>query len=277
MTPLATLQLAAALILILIFPVMDLAVLNRLKQNPSTAARLHAYRHIHLHLWPAAALALLLLLCSHVNPFAVPPAAADGTWTSAIFATLSSSAAPSALSTLRSASPVYLLLCTTTAAYFLGAFVASTLSLLSPSVRKRYSKALDRLRFLLPVTPPERRAWILISLAAGFCEELLYRGFLFQFLRGHLAFHAMPALALAPAFAVMTLCFGTSHLYQGLRGILTASIAGLMLGLAALLTGSLWLPMLLHFLIDLQVLALYRPTLDDPTQAQTLEPGVATA
>jgi membrane protease YdiL (CAAX protease family) len=80
-------------------------------------------------------------------------------------------------------------------------------------------------------------------------------------------------LGLNAAWMLSSLAFGTAHLYQGLAGVLSSTAAGLALGLAAILTGGLAVPMVLHALLDLQLLAMYRPAIDDPDHASRLMRG----
>jgi membrane protease YdiL (CAAX protease family) len=79
---------------------------------------------------------------------------------------------------------------------------------------------------LLPHGLPESAVWILLSLSAGFCEEVVFRGYLqrqFQALWGN------PALAIT-AQAVI---FGISHGYQGLRNVLVITVFGALFGILA--------------------------------------------
>jgi len=96
---------------------------------------------------------------------------------------------------------------------------------------------------LIPTTPQEMRLFTALSVTAGVCEEILYRGFLISYLS-----HSM---GLIPAVLVSGAMFGVAHLYQGPRGILTTGFAGLFLGGVYALSGSLYAPMVMHALMDL--------------------------
>ncbi len=52
------------------------------------------------------------------------------------------------------------------------------------------------------------------------------------------------------------MAFGLGHLYQGAAGVVKTGVSGLLAGLLYLLTGSLWIPMLLHAAVDLHAGAL---------------------
>jgi membrane protease YdiL (CAAX protease family) len=69
------------------------------------------------------------------------------------------------------------------------------------------------LRFFLPHSAMERHWFAVLSLTAGFTEELLFCGFLLRY------FHSSPLhLPLAWAVAIAALIFGIHHLYQGRSG-----------------------------------------------------------
>jgi membrane protease YdiL (CAAX protease family) len=124
--------------------------------------------------------------------------------------------------------------------------------------REAYAAAIRReyahIPGFLPNNSAERMAWIVLSLTAGICEEVLFRGFLIRFL--HESSFALPIVG---ALAVSSMLFGLGHLYQGTKGIVTTTVSGFCFGLLFLLSGSLLLPMVLHALIDLQGAYIMRP------------------
>jgi CAAX protease family protein len=76
---------------------------------------------------------------------------------------------------------------------------------------------------VLPRTTIDVILWIVISLSAGFCEELVFRGYLQrQFL----------ALTKDRSHAVVAqaLVFGLGHAYQGLFNMVAISVEGMLLG-----------------------------------------------
>lgn len=83
-----------------------------------------------------------------------------------------------------------------------------------------------------------------LSLTAGICEEIVYRGYLIWYLAAFVG--AWPAAVLA-GFA-----FGAVHIYQGPAGVVRTGIVGLGAGVLYVGTGSLLWPMILHAAIDLQ-------------------------
>lgn len=102
---------------------------------------------------------------------------------------------------------------------------------------------LDHLRALLPHTRAELKQFSAVAVTAGLCEEVLFRGFVYWYLA---------ALVPAPAAVVLAAAlFGMAHAYQGTRGVLVTAGVGLGLMLLYIISGSLWVPMIVHVFIDL--------------------------
>jgi membrane protease YdiL (CAAX protease family) len=111
-----------------------------------------------------------------------------------------------------------------------------------PETLARIRRRLAHMPRMIPSGDDEMRLFYLLSFTAGVCEEFLFRGFLFWY-----AAHFMPW----PWAAVTTvLLFGIGHSYQGPTGILTTSIAGAVFMMLYLASGSLYLSMLVHALMD---------------------------
>jgi uncharacterized protein len=124
----------------------------------------------------------------------------------------------------------------------------------SSAIREKMEKAFLRLSFILPLTGEERIWWIFVSLTAGICEEILYRGFLIHYFRAA-PFHGGVLVAVIASSVI----FGAAHLYQGVAGVISTAILGLLFSAIFLTTGTLAVPMILHALIDLRVLLILRP------------------
>jgi membrane protease YdiL (CAAX protease family) len=103
-------------------------------------------------------------------------------------------------------------------------------------------KQMGTVEGLLPRTPVELKLFLAVALAAGVCEEIVYRGYLLAY------FDSL----LSPAGAVLasTLMFGLGHAYQGAAGIVKTGVVGLLLAGAYVATGNLIAPVLLHIVID---------------------------
>jgi membrane protease YdiL (CAAX protease family) len=107
---------------------------------------------------------------------------------------------------------------------------------------------------LLPRTEGERRLFAALAVTAGICEEVLFRGFLLFYLQ-----EVFPGLEVAGAVAVSSIVFGLAHLYQGAVGTLMTGLFGAAMAILYVVSGSLVLPILLHALLDLRILLVYRP------------------
>jgi len=97
---------------------------------------------------------------------------------------------------------------------------------------------------LMPHSRGERSVFTGVSLTAGFCEELLYRGFVLAYLT--------PWVGGFGAVTGSTILFAAVHAYQGVTGILKTMVVGLVLATLTVYAGSLWPAVLLHVAIDLQ-------------------------
>jgi len=101
---------------------------------------------------------------------------------------------------------------------------------------------LGELSYLLPHSPDEARWFTVLSVTAGICEELLYRGYLVWVLQ--------PWLGAAGAMAASIVLFGLGHGYQGKKHFLKATLAGAVMGAIVVVTGWLVPAMIVHALID---------------------------
>lgn len=97
---------------------------------------------------------------------------------------------------------------------------------------------------LLPSTGAERLTWLLVAVSVGFCEEVVYRGYLQTQLA---AFTRSPALGII----LQAVLFGLAHLEQGPRMALRIALYGLLFGLLAHFRRSLWPGIVGHTLLDL--------------------------
>lgn len=103
-------------------------------------------------------------------------------------------------------------------------------------------KQVEPLRALLPHSTKEGRLFNAVSVTAGICEEILYRGFLIAY------FSAFVDMWMAVVLS--SILFGFAHMYQGKVGIVKTGAIGLVLAGLYVLTGSLWVPMVLHAFVD---------------------------
>ena len=82
------------------------------------------------------------------------------------------------------------------------------------------------------------------SLSAGFCEEFLYRGFLFWLL-------AAASVGKKTTLAITSVAFGLAHCFWGPWGMLWTTALGFTFGLAVLWRGSVWPAVVAHAVLDL--------------------------
>ena len=113
----------------------------------------------------------------------------------------------------------------------------------SPEQLDKLREEMGELRGLAPRSPGEQRLFAVVSVTAGVCEEVLYRGLLMTTLAA--------VLGIWPAVVLSSLIFGLGHAYQGLMGMGKTSLVGVVMALLTVFTGSLFVPILLHTVIDL--------------------------
>ena len=101
---------------------------------------------------------------------------------------------------------------------------------------------LGGLDFMLPHTQREHRWFLALSLTAGVCEEIIYRGYFVWLLA--------PWLGVVGALVVITVLFGLGHSYQGKKGLLRPMAAGAVMGAIVLATGWVVPAMIVHALVD---------------------------
>ncbi len=98
--------------------------------------------------------------------------------------------------------------------------------------------------WLLPQTPAERVAWIVVAVAAGVCEELVYRGYLLRQLWSW-------SRSLLIAILLQAIIFGAAHVYQGWRAAIVTGSYGLVFALLAGWRRSVIPGMIAHAAIDI--------------------------
>ena len=138
-------------------------------------------------------------------------------------------------------------------AAFLGFFVWSALRMRLKADKIR-EKIKDRAGAILPGSPEELRWFAMMSLGGGIAEELLCRGFLFYYLSLYI-----PGINKWELVLLTSLLFGLAHLYQGWKGILATGAAGVILAGLYVLTGSLFLPVLVHITGNMRLVVVFWP------------------
>ena len=95
----------------------------------------------------------------------------------------------------------------------------------------------------LPRSKKEFKWFILLSITAGICEELLFRGFLIWY------FETISNTLLA--IVISSILFGAAHSYQGVKGFIRSGIIGFILALILVWTDSLLIPIFIHIAGDI--------------------------
>jgi membrane protease YdiL (CAAX protease family) len=94
----------------------------------------------------------------------------------------------------------------------------------------------------LPRTKRDFVWFMNLSISAGICEELLFRGYLIWYIGEY--------STTLVAIVLSSLLFGLAHSYQGWKGIVQSGGTGLVLAVIYVFTGSLWIPIALHIVGD---------------------------
>ena len=108
--------------------------------------------------------------------------------------------------------------------------------------RDSLRRQIGDLEFMMPRNNSELGRFYSVSVTAGIVEETLWRGYMFWYLG-----HVMPLWAAA---IVTSVVFGFGHIYQGVANVPKITLVGGVFAGLSLLTGSLWLPMLLLAVFD---------------------------
>jgi len=112
-----------------------------------------------------------------------------------------------------------------------------------PQTREILREKLEVVAPILPSTERELSLFSVLSLTAGICEELLFRGYLIAYLSAW--------IPLGAAAVLSGILFGLGHLYQGGRQAVKIIFVGWLFAAFYVGSGSLWVPMVLHALLDL--------------------------
>lgn len=100
-------------------------------------------------------------------------------------------------------------------------------------------------RKLLPQDSIEALAFVGLVVTVALCEEFIYRGFAFA------AIQNAGGGSQVAALIGSALLFGVAHSYQGRRGVVVTTVAGLIFGWARIWTGSLAAPIVAHLAADM--------------------------
>ena len=98
------------------------------------------------------------------------------------------------------------------------------------------------LYFYLPKTKKEFNWFIILSISAGICEEIIFRVFLFQYIKEN--------IGIVIAFILANLIFAITHIGSGNQNIISAFILGLIFSTIYYFSENIWIAVFLHIAID---------------------------
>lgn len=131
-------------------------------------------------------------------------------------------------------------LVTAASAYLLFAWRQSTH--MTTDEKETHIASFGKLLHFLPQSTRDLRHFTGLSVTAGIVEETIYRGFVLWYL-----FQYLPAWA---AVLVSAIGFGLGHSYQGAGGVARVTVLGIVFGALYIYTGSIWVPIVGHILLD---------------------------
>ena len=97
---------------------------------------------------------------------------------------------------------------------------------------------------IFPQDSTERLAFFAVVITVAICEEWIYRGF------AQRVFQDWSGGMIVAGIAGSAVMFALAHLYQGVRGVFTTLIVGILFSLVRSWTGSLMAPLVAHFITD---------------------------
>jgi membrane protease YdiL (CAAX protease family) len=98
---------------------------------------------------------------------------------------------------------------------------------------------------IFPQDSTERIAFFMVVVTVAICEEWIYRGF------AQKVFEDWSGGMILAGIAGSAVLFALAHLYQGVRGVVTTLIVGILFSIIRAWTGSLMAPLIAHFITDI--------------------------
>jgi len=121
-------------------------------------------------------------------------------------------------------------------------------TLASKKVREKNKAELteDKVADVIPRTKKEKRLYLLFIFSSAVSEEVVCRGFTVFLLQT-----VFPSIPIFLIILIPSMLFGIGHIWQGLEGVIECGLVGALFMCLFLVTGSLLLPIILHFICDL--------------------------
>jgi membrane protease YdiL (CAAX protease family) len=145
---------------------------------------------------------------------------------------------------------------------YVAVILAASVVVMRRRVRRgRTLPGLARIRAMVP--GPTGWGWAFAAFtSASIVEELVYRGLL-------VAAGLSLGLSATVCLILVSAAFGLAHLYQGPVAVVLTGLLGFVLGDVLVLTGSLLLAVVLHFLVDMRALVVFRVVASIPAEPAT--------
>ena len=136
----------------------------------------------------------------------------------------------------------------TMVALFMGFYAYDTISqMVSSEKRAEVWRRWQKNTPFMPLTYRELVPYSGMAITAGICEEIMFRGFLIQYL---LAMFGTSKSGMTAAIALPALVFAVSHRYQGWQAVFKILLMSILFGYIYVYTQSLWIPIVLHIIVD---------------------------
>jgi len=126
-------------------------------------------------------------------------------------------------------------------------FLLLGIGLALPAGRKKIIQLFDSIELLLPNGWKERLLFAGVAVTAGFCEEVIYRGFMFYYLD-----ELGIGLSTMSIAVITSVLFGLAHYYQGWKNVIVTGLVGFAMARLFMSYDNLWIPIIVHIIIDLR-------------------------
>jgi len=118
----------------------------------------------------------------------------------------------------------------------------------SPRAREDSRQHFQENIAFLPANGLEFTHYLFLAFTAGFCEEVVFRGYFIRYFAW--LFGQESQIDIALVLCLPALIFGLSHFYQGWKAVVKIVAMAVMFGVFFLLTGTIWPLVFLHALVD---------------------------
>lgn len=113
---------------------------------------------------------------------------------------------------------------------------------------KKIEPESKKLGQILPQSWSDYGHFTFLALAAGVCEEIIFRGFMINYILGLMG---NSSLGVYLAIVIPAVIFSISHIYQGVVSVFKIFVLSLLFGAIYIYSKSLLLVIIIHVLVDL--------------------------